>query len=574
MPKLIHPCRFILALVLPGMIPASPIQAQVKDPDPASVVVVANAAAEGSVKVARAYMRRRDIPSENLVEVTAPSGNSVSRAEYVETIHNPVLAALIAKGLVEGLEVPADAHGRNSVAVLQDSVRYLVLCQGVPFIVKEAPSIPQEDVSYQRRHLTGGNASLVKTFAEGTMAKNEASVDGELALLLKRDVPVTGFVPNPLYNNKSPGGLQDILRVTRLDGPSPEAVIRMLDNSLQGEREGLKGRAYVDEDGRGGGFAVGNAWMAKAAGFFDKLGYDLSHDTKRETFRTDDRFDAPVLYAGWYAGHVNGPFTLPDFQFPAGAVAVHLHSFSASDLRSSSKGWVGPFVERGVSATLGNVREPYLALTHNLDLFFAALLDGWTFGDAAYLALPGLSWQAVAVGDPLYRPFKVSLEEQLEAVGHPARILEDQYVVSRKIHLLQQAGQVEEAIRLANRAMRETPGPSLGLLRARLLMENGRNEAAAKGLALFASLPADDPMDWGLLAEIADTLNAVGESSPALNIYRNLERQQMPEKVQLAFLKRGISVAQDAGQPGIATEWQTRVNPPKPPEPETRDLQP
>ena len=102
-------------------------------------------------------------------------------------------------------------------------------------------------------------------------------------------------------------------------------------------------------------------------------------------------------------------------------------------------------------------------------------------------------------------------------------------------------------------------------------MENGRNEAAARGLAFFANLPADDPMDWGLLAEIADTLNQLGESGAALRIYQKLEQQKMPEKVQLAFLKRGISVAQDAGQPGIATEWQTRVNPPKPPEPETRD---
>jgi uncharacterized protein (TIGR03790 family) len=557
--------RMIASLALAHSLCMCGVQADAADPDPASVVVVANPAAEGSVRVAKAYMRRRDIPAENLVEITTSAEGGISRTAYIETIHNPLLEALLAKKLVDGLEAPADAYGRKSVALLDNTVRYLVVCYGVPYVIHEEALQPDADLPFQKRHLTGTNAGLIGSFAEGPMGKNEASVDAELALLLKRDVPLTGFFPNPLYKSSNPGGLQDILRVTRLDGPSPGAVIRMLDNALEGERGGLKGRAYVDEDGRKGGFELGNKWMEIVAGLFIKADYDLSHDRERKTFQSDDRFDAPVLYAGWYAGAVNGPFALPGFRFPAGTVAVHLHSFSASDLRNPKRGWVGPFVERGVSATLGNVKEPYLGLTHNLDLFYAALLDGWTFGDAAYFALPGLSWQAVAVGDPLYRPFKAGLDEQMEAIGHPARILEDQYVVIRKILQLQGAGNDQEALRLANKAMRETPGPALGLLRARLLAERGETEKAAKGLGIFASLPTSDPMDWGLLAEIADTVNELGDAATALRIYQNLEKQEMPEKVQLAFLRRGIKVAQDAGRPDIATGWQTRVNPPQPP---------
>ena len=41
-----------------------------------------------------------------------------------------------------------------------------------------------------------------------------------------------------------------------------------------------------------------------------------------------------------------------------------------------------------------------------------ALSRGQTLGEAAYYALPALSWQAVVIGDPLYRPFLVSLEDQ------------------------------------------------------------------------------------------------------------------------------------------------------------------
>jgi uncharacterized protein (TIGR03790 family) len=39
-------------------------------------------------------------------------------------------------------------------------------------------------------------------------------------------------------------------------------------------------------------------------------------------------------YLGWYADHVTGPFLEPAFAFERGAVAVHIHSFSASSLRN------------------------------------------------------------------------------------------------------------------------------------------------------------------------------------------------------------------------------------------------
>jgi uncharacterized protein (TIGR03790 family) len=48
-----------------------------------------------------------------------------------------------------------------------------------------------------------------------------------------------------------------------------------------------------------------------------------------------------VLYFGWYAGAVNGPFTVPVFRFPPGAIAVHIHSYSAQSLRSDKQYWCG-----------------------------------------------------------------------------------------------------------------------------------------------------------------------------------------------------------------------------------------
>jgi hypothetical protein len=74
-------------------------------------------------------------------------------------------------------------------------------------------------------------------------------------------------------------------------------------------------------------------------------------------------------------------------------------------LRSPTKAWVGPLLDRGAAAALGNVWEPYLSLTVHFDILNARLLDGFTLGEAAWAATPGLSWMNVVVGDPLYRPF-------------------------------------------------------------------------------------------------------------------------------------------------------------------------
>ena len=40
-----------------------------------------------------------------------------------------------------------------------------------------------------------------------------------------------------------------------------------------------------------------------------------------------------ALYYGWYAEKIAGPFVQSDFKFARGALAVHIHSFSASTLR-------------------------------------------------------------------------------------------------------------------------------------------------------------------------------------------------------------------------------------------------
>ena len=90
--------------------------------------------------------------------------------------------------------------------------------------------------------------------------------------------------------------------------------------------------------------------------------------------------------------------------FADGAIGWHIYSFSASQMRNPVF-WSPTFVRLGAGATVGNVHEPFLSMTHHADLFIEALLDGKTAGEAAYASIPVLSWQNVFLGDPMYRPF-------------------------------------------------------------------------------------------------------------------------------------------------------------------------
>lgn len=557
--------RFIhlIQVVLLFLFICGPLLSQEKIYGPESVVVVANSAMEGSLKVARTYMEQRNIPEEHLIVLETSTREQVSHGEYRDSIRNPILSAMISRNLINAIEGQKDEFDRETVYLFANNIRYIVLCYGIPY--KFPDHTPVDDSQTLVRFFKGPNAGLITTFRQKQFARQGASIDSELALMLIRDAPLTGFIPNPLFNKDPTPKAEDIFRVTRLDGPSPEAVIRMIENTMEGERRGLRGRAYVDEDGREGSYGAGNQWMTRTAELFSSLGFDLDHNMERSTFKIDDRFDAPVLYGGWYAGNVNGPFKLPGFQFPPGAVAAHLHSYSASLIRSTDKGWVGPFVARGVSATFGNVAEPYLTFTHRFDVFFTALASGKNFGDAAYHALPCLSWQGIAVGDPLYRPFATPIESQLEEIGDPSQVLLDQYVIMRQIHLLEEQEKHSEAKELAARAMRETPGPALALLKANLHLKDKSKKEARRTLELFAQMEPTDAMDWSLMADIADTLAQIGSAKEGLEIYRALDRQNMPESIQTPLLKRGIPVARKARANETARLWQAKTQPPPKP---------
>lgn len=405
--------------------------------------------------------------------------------------------------------------------------------------------------------------------AHGSTIATEASVDSELALLaIDAPKPAKAFLKNPLYQLRTARTplANAVVRVTRLDGPTRAAVEAMIDRTLAAEATGLAGRAYFD---LGGPHADGDKWLETALARTAQSGFEIAAERTPRTFTPLARFDAPALYLGWYDWSASGPFAAPGFRFPAGAIAVHIHSFSAQTLRSETDNWCGPLVAHGVSATLGNVWEPYLHFSHHLDLFFEALLDGRSFGEAAYFSLPSLSWQSIALGDPLYRPFLRTPEEQLAAGSRlPAELRP--YVALRQAHLALRAGKKSEAVALARAAFRETPSVPLAASVARLALDADDRETARTTLGVLEHLPRFAAADAGAVLECAALLSLAGDTPAAQRALAKLVSHRPNEVDEATLLDAALPVAREGKFTALAAEWETRLailRPPPVPKP-------
>jgi uncharacterized protein (TIGR03790 family) len=354
------------------------------------LILLANSNQPASLQVARHYADVRHVPLANIVILPMSSEETVSWSEFIDSIWNPLEAELVQRRWLDSIPMSLhDAEGRTKYSVSGHRISYLVICRGVPLRISNDPARYEHGPSFDDR---------------SNFRANEAAVDSELSLLALPNHTIGGFLTNPLFGVDRPTTLQSqqVIKVSRLDGPALNEVLALPDRAILAERLGLKGRAYVD---LGGNHPDGDRWLEEVVRQLEQLRITTVVDRKRTTFPADTPFESPVLYFGWYAERVNGPFLKTGFRFPDGAIAMHIHSFSAETLRRDSERWCGPFVARGVTATVGNVFEPYLQLTHRPDLLLRALARGDTFGDAVYFAQRALSWQTIAIGDPLYRPF-------------------------------------------------------------------------------------------------------------------------------------------------------------------------
>ena len=522
----------------------------------ARTVIVVNSRQAESVELGEFYATQRGIPRENIVALPMPAEETISWRAFVDQVWQPLQDELHRRKWIEGsLSARLDALGRRRTALTGHRLAYLVLCRGTPLKIQEDPTL--------------NDAELRSGRLPAQFNKNQGSVDSELSLLAQGPLPVYGSVRNPLFQSKLAVDLAGelVVKVARLDGSSGVDVRAMILSALEAEKNGLLGRAYVD---LGGPHAAGDRWLDATRARLVDLGYFCDVNPSGGAFGVADRFDAPALYFGWYAGTVNGPFLREGFRFPPGAIALHIHSFSAGTLRDPSAQWCAPFVARGVAATFGNVFEPYLEFTLRPDLLLARLVEGATLGDAAYFATPVLGWQGVVLGDPLYRPFAVKLETQIARLDSLPPTLAG-YAVARQAAVLQKLGLNDEARALLARGQRETPSVALALARARFELALGQPQVAVAQLGFVAQLREIPPAEWPLVREAGELVAAHGSAKEALPIYQALIVARPPATAALiSVLADARKLADATGNLALSLDFARRAAelaaPPPPPE--------
>ena len=501
------------------------------------MVIVVNRNDPDSLSIGQHYARQRGIPESRIVHLSAPIKETISIAEYVNTVANPLLNALLENEWVKGVKAGSkDVYGRERLSVSIHSIPFVVLIKGVPLRITHDPLLIEES-----------SANLPMQFRV-----NNGSVDGEIALLLAPPrTSMTALVPNPYFEKSSISSTDAnrLLRVTRLDGPTKANVMNLIDRTLIAEEIGLMGRAYIDT---GGPHAKGDEWIRAAGAIAEGAFFDIDYETSKRAMDYRDRLDAPAIYMGWYRPHAQAQWRSPRWPVPPGAIGFHLHSFSGTSVRST-KTWLGAFIAQGYCATVGNVYEPYLEHTHRPQVLLAHLMSGGSCGEAVALSTPSLSWQNVAIGDPLYRPFKVSLAEQLKSSEGSTFTA---YAIIREINRMLVEEGSEPAIAYARSEFISQPSLALAYRLAQLYTSEARDREAVEVLKIIRFITSFSPDDFVLVQKIANFLYKRGEGEMAFNIYKKLlEERDLDKQLKIALFQGGARIADAQNEPVIASRW-------------------
>jgi len=239
-----------------------------------------------------------------------------------------------------------------------------------------------------------------------------ASFDSELSLVKKEHYDLNMWLPNPYYlglrNQNIDIKRSEVLMTSRLDGANTTIVKRIINDTIEAEKEGLKGSAYFDARWKD----PGSEKELSGYAFYDRSIHGVSQLLLKEnrinvvlndenTLFQKGQCPDTALYCGWYslAKYIDA------FKWTKGSVGYHIASSECTTLKGEqSQVWCKKMLDNGIAATIGPVGEPYVQAFPVPRIFFNFLTEGYlTLAESYIISLPYLSWKMVLVGDPLYK---------------------------------------------------------------------------------------------------------------------------------------------------------------------------
>lgn len=520
------------------------------------VVVVYNSRVPESKQIAEYYALKRQVPTNQIFGFDLPTGEDMTRREYEIQLQLPLAKAIKANKLWHfETELVHATNGQPEKLIWridQSRIRYALLCYGVPVRISPDPSYQEETNEKLRPELR----------------RNEAAVDSELALLplVNEKVPLTGPLRNAFYGATNEVLLRPtsgLLLVTRLDGPTPEIARGLVDKALQGEKDGLWGRAYFDlRNITDPQYKMGDDWIRNASEICRHLGFETIIDEKPETFPAAFPMSQIAMYIGWYDANASGPFTRPTVEFMPGAFAYHLHSYSAHPFRSATQAWVGPLLAKGATITMGCVEEPYLAGTPDMTIFTARLMyNGMSFGEAAYACQPVLSWQTTVVGDPLYRPFGKNPEVlKDELLRRNSKLLEWYYLQLLNVNLV--AGKpISEGVGILEQFENTSNSAVLTEKLGDLYAAQGKPASAAHAYQEALKRGPSPQQRIRLQLALAEKFSSLDQLPEAYATYQDLLRENPDFPGKPAIYRSLLSLAQKLGQTADVRTYEAALLP-------------
>ncbi len=482
--------------------------------------MVYNSTLPESKKVAEYYAAKRHVPADQIFGFELTTNLDISRPDFRDSLERPLARKLADKRLwrIASHIIPATNRfpGRVEWRPTRSKIRYAVLCYGVPARILPDANLKEAAAEQLRPELR----------------RNEAAVDSELALLpqIQQNLTLAGPLQNLVYGATNTALLNPtngVLLVCRLDGPSPEIARGLVDKALEAERDGLWGRGYFDlRNTSEPMYKLGDTWIRNAAQICAGMGFDVVLDESPTTFSPGFPMSHIAFYAGWYDEHISGPLAQPHVEFMPGAFAYHLHSYSAAELRSPDRHWVGPLLAKGATVSMGCVDEPYLSGTPDVGVFVARFIySGFSFGEAAYAAQPVLSWQTTVVGDPLYRPFGRTLEQLLEDVKQrQTKLLGWAWLRLVNVNFAKGKSLADCATFLE-----ELPATKSSAVLTEKLADfyaaQGKPSSAAREYQAALKLDCSPQQRLRLLLILGERLSALNQNSEAYEMYQTLLRQ-------------------------------------------------
>jgi uncharacterized protein (TIGR03790 family) len=404
--------------------------------EPAEVVLIVNKNVPASQKLADHYRKARDIPAANVIVLDLPKEEDISRADYDKRLATPLREALLTrkekvKCLCSMYGVPLRVGGVSPSAEEKEILP--VVERGIREADAQIKKLQEEakgneaakkDIEREREKM----ASLVQRRNRLNHAESQASVDSELMLLWWDRYELARWQANLnhwLIPEEQRVKKPLVLLTSRLDGPSPAIVERMIDDAIAVEKVGLKGKVYVDARGNrfdptsdrtGTGYGSYDESMREMAALL-KDSMEVTLDDRDPVFVAGSCPDT-ALYCGWYS---HAKF-VDSCQFVRGAVAWHLASSEAVSLRRpGTTYWCPNILAKGACATLGPVAEPYTIGFPKPAEFFGFLATGkYTLAECYGRTVYFASWMGTLIGDPLYNPFKKSAKlEEKDVLASP-----------------------------------------------------------------------------------------------------------------------------------------------------------